>query len=214
MTLDPGAVAVPFEARIAFATHNAHKAAEVRAILAETLEGFRPEHLVTSGELGAEEPVEDGATFADNALIKARALAAHTGIVAIADDSGIAVDIMGGAPGIFSARWCGHHGDDAANLALLLNQLSDARPEHRGAAFVCAAAAVHPDGREAVAEARLEGVIIDTPRGTNGFGYDPIFVARGQSLTNAELDPAEKNFISHRGQAFRLLAVDLSALLV
>ncbi len=213
MTLDPGAVAVPFEARVAFATHNAHKASEVRAILSDAIPGFLAEHLVTSGELGADEPIEDGATFAENALLKARALAACTGIVAIADDSGIAVTIMGGAPGIFSARWCGHHGDDTANLDLLLAQLADVPPEHRAAAFVCAAVAVHPDGREVVEEARLEGVIADAPRGTNGFGYDPIFVAHGQTVTNGELDPEVKNSISHRGQAFRALARGLPALL-
>jgi XTP/dITP diphosphohydrolase len=213
VTLDPSVVAVPFEARVAFATHNAHKAAEVRAILAAALPGFLPEYLVTSGELGTIEPIEDGATFAENALIKARALAAHTGIVAIADDSGISVDIMGGAPGIFSARWSGGHGDDAANLDLLLAQLTDVRPEHRGAAFVCAAVAVHPDGREVIAEARLEGVVADVPCGTNGFGYDPVFIARGQVVTNGQLDPEVKNAISHRGQAFRALARDLPSLI-
>jgi len=204
---------MPVEARLAFATHNAHKAAEVRAILASGIPGFRPEHLVTSAEVGATEPVEDGATFEENALIKARALAAHTGVLAIADDSGIAVDIMGGAPGIFSARWCGRHGDVVANLDLLLAQLSDVLPEHRGAAFVCAAAAVHPDGRTVVRLGRLVGRIVGVPRGTNGFGYDPIFVATGQVLTNGELDPVVKNSISHRGQAFRALAVDIPGLL-
>jgi XTP/dITP diphosphohydrolase len=199
------------EARVAFATHNAHKAREVRAILLAALPGFLPAHLVTSGEIGAPEPVEDGTTFEENALLKARALAVHTGLVAIADDSGISVDIMGGSPGIFSARWAGGHGNDVANLDLLLSQLADVRPEHRRAAFVCAAAAVHPDGRQALEVARLEGVIVDAPRGANGFGYDPIFVADGQTVTNGELDPEAKNAISHRGQAFRALARDLAA---
>ncbi|MBN2177678.1 MAG: RdgB/HAM1 family non-canonical purine NTP pyrophosphatase [Demequinaceae bacterium] len=204
---------VPFDARLAFATHNAHKAGEVRAILVAALPGFRAEHLVTSGEVDAPEPCEDGVSFEENALIKARALAAGTGLVAIADDSGITVDVMGGAPGIFSARWAGHHGDDAANLDLLLAQLADVRPNNRGAAFVCAAAAVHPDGREIVKVARLRGVIVGAPRGDNGFGYDPIFVADGQTVTNGELDPETKNAISHRGQAFRALAEDLPRLL-
>jgi XTP/dITP diphosphohydrolase len=201
------------QARVAFATHNAHKAAEVRAILTAAIPGFLPGHLVTSGEIGAPEPIEDGQTFEENALLKAKALATHTGLVAIADDSGISVDIMGGAPGIFSARWAGAHGDDAANLNLLLAQLADVRPEHRGSAFVCAAAAVHPDGRQAVEVAHLRGVLVDAPRGTNGFGYDPIFVADGQTVTNGELDPEVKNAISHRGQAFRALARDLVTML-
>jgi len=204
---------VPLGARVVFATHNAHKASEVRAILAGLVPGLDADEIATSAECGAEEPVEDGETFEENALIKARSLAAHTGLVAIADDSGIAVDIMGGAPGIFSARWSGGHGDDQANLDLLLAQLSDVRGEHRRAAFVCAAVAVHPDGREAVEVARLEGVIAREPRGANGFGYDPIFVADGQGVTNGELDPAVKNGISHRGQAFRALAPRLAALL-
>ena len=208
-----GVVTVPFDTRIAFATHNAHKAGEVRAILMTALTGFRPEHLVTSGEIGAPEPVEDGVTFEENSLIQARALAACTGLVAIADDSGIAVDVLGGAPGIFSARWTGRHGDDLANLVLLLDQLASVRTEHRGAAFVCAAAAVHPDGREVVRVAQLRGVIVGAPKGTNGFGYDPVFLADGQSLTNGELDPETKNSISHRGQAFRAIAEDLPLLL-
>jgi XTP/dITP diphosphohydrolase len=207
------AVGVPFDARLAFATHNPHKASEVRAILADSLPGFKPEHLITSGEIGAPEPVEDGVSFEENALIKARSLAENTGLLALADDSGIAVDIMGGAPGIFSARWAGHHGDDQANLNLLLGQLASVRPEHRGAAFVCAAAAVHPDGREVVKVARLQGTIVAFPRGENGFGYDPIFQADGKDVTNGELDPDEKNAISHRGQAFRDLARDLPSLL-
>ncbi len=206
-------VTVPFDARLAFATHNEHKASEVRAILASAIPGFLPEQLVTSGEIGAPEPLEDGSSFKENALIKARTLALSAGLVAIADDSGITVDIMGEAPGIFSARWAGRHGDDAANLELLLAQLAEVRPEHRGAAFVCAAAAVTPDGRETVNVGRLRGVIVGTPRGENGFGYDPIFLADGQTLTNGELDPETKNAISHRGQAFRALTKELPDLL-
>jgi XTP/dITP diphosphohydrolase len=204
---------VPLGARVVFATHNAHKAGEVRAILAGLVPGLDADAIVTSAECGAEEPVEDGETFEENALIKARSLASHTGLVAIADDSGISVDIMGGAPGIFSARWSGGHGDDRANLDLLLAQLTDVRGEHRRAAFVCAAVAVHPDGREVVEVARLTGAIARAARGSNGFGYDPIFVADGQTVTNGELEPSVKNGISHRGQAFRALAPRLAALL-
>ncbi len=201
-----GETVVPLGARIAFATHNDHKAREVRAILAGLVPGLDTAAIVTSAQCGADEPIEDGETFQANALIKARYLAEHTGIAAIADDSGIAVDIMGGAPGIFSARWCGRHGDDQANLDLLLAQLSDVADEHRRAAFVCAAVVVHPDGREAVEVARLGGVLTREARGDRGFGYDPIFVADGQTLTNGELEPDIKNGISHRGQAFRALA--------
>jgi XTP/dITP diphosphohydrolase len=203
----------PDGARVAFATHNAHKAGEVRAILAGIVPGLDAASIVTSAECGAEEPVEDGETFEANALIKARYLAAQTGLVAIADDSGIAVDIMGGAPGIFSARWSGRNGNDRANLDLLLAQLVDVRGEHRRAAFVCAAVAVHPDGREAVEVARLSGVIARSATGLNGFGYDPIFVADGQTVSNGELEPGVKNQISHRGQAFRALAPAIARLL-
>lgn len=213
MTAAPGGLRVPAGARVAFATHNAHKAQEVRAILVGLIPGLDPSDLVTSGELGVREPVEDGPTFEANALIKARALAAESGILAIADDSGIAVDVMGGAPGIFSARWAGSHGDDQANLDLLLAQLRDVAPQHRGAAFVCAAAAVHPDGRERVELARLRGVLAGEARGLRGFGYDPIFVADGMEATNGELDPEVKNAISHRGQAFRALAPTIAAFL-
>ena len=175
---------------------------------------------MTAGDVGAPEPVEDGVTFAENALIKARALSAATGLPAVADDSGLAVDVLGGAPGIFSARWSGRHGDDVANLELLLAQLSDVRAEHRNAAFVCAAALVTPDGREEVCLGDMPGVLTTAPRGTNGFGYDPILVpfeqepgpggVRGQR-TSAELEPSEKNAISHRGKAFRALAPAVAA---
>jgi XTP/dITP diphosphohydrolase len=199
-------------ARLVLATHNRHKVAELRAILADVA-GLDPADVVGAADLGAAPPVEDGVTFAENALLKARALAAATGLPCVADDSGLAVDVLGGAPGIFSARWAGAHGDDAANLALLLDQLSDVRAEHRGAQFVCAAALVSPGGREVVMTGALRGVLATAARGTNGFGYDPILVpdeqparARGSRLTCAELTPEEKNAISHRGQAFRALA--------
>lgn len=218
------AVVVPAGARLVLATHNRGKLAELRAILREQpgLDALPDEAVVTAGDLGAPEPVEDGVTFAENALIKARALAAASGLPAVADDSGLSVDVLGGAPGIFSARWSGRHGDDVANLELLLAQLADVRAEHRGAAFVCAAALVTPDGREEVCLGEMPGVLTTAPRGTNGFGYDPIHVPAEQppaadgtpgTRTSAELDPAEKNAISHRGKAFRTLAEAVAAAL-
>ncbi|AEE45499.1 RdgB/HAM1 family non-canonical purine NTP pyrophosphatase [Cellulomonas fimi] len=202
-------MSVPAGARLVLATHNAHKVGELRAILAPALPALDPAAVVGARDVGAPEPVEDGVTFAENALLKARALAAFTGLPAVADDSGLAVDVLGGAPGIFSARWSGRHGDDAANLALLLAQLGDVRPEHRGARFVCAAAIVTPDGFEHVEQGALFGTLATEPRGTNGFGYDPVLVPAGGSRTCAELDPQEKNAISHRGQAFRALVPTL-----
>ncbi|WP_298462547.1 RdgB/HAM1 family non-canonical purine NTP pyrophosphatase [uncultured Cellulomonas sp.] len=206
----PGA-ATPPGARLVLATHNAHKLGELRAILAPAVADLDPAAVVGARDVGAPEPVEDGVTFAENALIKARALAAFTGLPAVADDSGLAVDVLGGAPGIFSARWAGRHGDDAANLALLLAQLADIAPVHRGAQFVCAAALVTPDGEEHVELGRLRGTLAAEPRGAGGFGYDPVLVPVDQPTgaperTCAELSAAEKNAISHRGQAFRALA--------
>jgi len=192
--------------RLVLATHNAHKVGELRAILAPLLPDLAPDAVVGARDVGAPEPVEDGVTFEENALIKARALAAHTGLPAVADDSGLAVDVLGGAPGIFSARWAGRHGDDVANLELLLAQLADIRDPHRGARFVCAAALVTPDGFEHVETGALVGTLAHAPRGAGGFGYDPALVPTGESRTCAELTPDEKNAISHRGQAFRALA--------
>jgi XTP/dITP diphosphohydrolase len=192
--------------RLVLATHNAHKVGELRAILAPVLPELAGEDVLGARDVGAPEPVEDGVTFEANALIKARALAVFTGLPAVADDSGLAVDVLGGAPGIFSARWAGRHGDDAANLALLLAQLSDIAPAHRGARFVCAAALVTPDGFEHVETGALVGTLAFEPRGVGGFGYDPALVPLGEQRTCAELTPDEKNAISHRGQAFRALA--------
>ncbi|MGO1315800.1 MAG: RdgB/HAM1 family non-canonical purine NTP pyrophosphatase [Cellulomonadaceae bacterium] len=195
--------------RLVLASHNAHKLIELRAVLlpddGSGVPGLRPEEVVGAGELGAPEPVEDGLTFAENALIKARAIAASTGLPAVADDSGLAVDVLGGAPGIFSARWCGRHGDDAANLELLLAQLGDIAPEHRLAQFVCAAALVTPGGTEHVETGTLRGSLLRAPQGSGGFGYDPIFLPEGLDRSTAELTADEKNAISHRGRAFRAL---------
>ena len=187
------------------ATHNRHKLAELRAILHPALPFLDLDAVVTAGDLGVADPREDGLTFAENALIKARAVAVATGLPAVADDSGLAVDVLGGSPGIFSARWSGRHGDDQANLDLLLAQLSDIADPHRTARFVCAAALVTTDGVEAVEHGALDGTLTTAPRGSHGFGYDPVLVPLGDTRTCAELAPEEKNAISHRGQAFRAL---------
>lgn len=204
--------------RIVVATHNAGKVKEIARIISETMgasEVSREFEFVTSGELNLPDPVEDGTTFEANALLKARDAAARTGLPAMADDSGLIVDVMGMAPGILSARWSGKHGDDSANNALLLAQLSDIPDSARSARFRCAAALVIPseltrDGKLfEVAEVRdMEGTLLREPRGINGFGYDPLFVPKEQegTLTSAEMTPEQKNAISHRGKALRALA--------
>lgn len=197
-------------ARLAIATHNAHKVDEIWAILAPEVPQLKRADVVSARELHAPSPVEDGVTFETNALIKARALALSSGLPALADDSGIAVDVLGGAPGVFSARWAGSHGDDQANWRLLLDQLGDVPDEHRGAAFVCAAALVLPDGREHVEVGRMPGSLARAASGDGGFGYDPVFIASGYSVTTAEITPEEKNAISHRGKAFRAIAAKVA----
>ena len=199
--------------RLVLATHNPHKVAELREILRPLLPGLDDHDVVGAADLGADPPVEDGVTFAENALLKARALAAATGLPAVADDSGLCVDVLGGAPGVFSARWAGWHGDDRANLELLLAQLADVPERHRGAHFACAAALVTPGGLEVVEEGAMPGTLLTAPRGTGGFGYDPILRPAGEDRSSAELSPAEKNAISHRGKAFRALAPHLVPLL-
>ncbi|SOD86290.1 RdgB/HAM1 family non-canonical purine NTP pyrophosphatase [Streptomyces sp. Ag109_G2-15] len=189
--------------RLILATRNAGKITELRAILAES--GLPHELVGADAYPDIPDVKETGVTFAENALLKAHALAQATGLPAVADDSGLCVDVLNGAPGIFSARWAGRHGDDKANLELLLAQLSDIAEEHRGAHFACAAALALPDGRERVVEGRLRGVLRHAPSGTNGFGYDPILQPEGETRTCAELSPEEKNAISHRGEAFRAL---------
>jgi XTP/dITP diphosphohydrolase len=196
---------------LVLATHNRHKVEELLAILRSTdgLEDLADDAVVSAADIGAPSPVEDGVSFEENALIKARAAAAATGIPAVADDSGLCVDLMGGAPGILSARWCGHHGDDQANLNLLLGQLGEnLDPRQRGASFACAAALVTPDGTETTVRGEMRGVLITEPHGGGGFGYDPIFVPEEQpgTLTTSQMEAADKNAISHRGKAFRALA--------
>lgn len=196
--------------RLVLATHNQGKLAELRELLRGQVPGLDVDaQVVDAGAVGGPDVVEDGVTFAENALKKARAVAEATGLVAIADDSGLAVEVLGGAPGIFSARWAGRHGDDRANLELLLEQLADVRDEHRQAAFVCAAALVvpGPDGvaHEAVELGELPGTLLRAPRGDGGFGYDPILQPDGLEVSCAELTREQKNAISHRGRAFRAL---------
>ncbi|WP_432513737.1 RdgB/HAM1 family non-canonical purine NTP pyrophosphatase [Kineococcus sp. SYSU DK001] len=190
--------------RIVLATRNTHKVGELRAVLAPLLPDV--EVLTVDAFDAVPEVAETEVTFAGNALLKARAVAAATGVPAIADDSGISVDVLGGAPGIFSARWCGRHGDDAANLELLLAQIADVPAPHRGAAFVCAAALALPGGVSAVRHGELRGTVTTAPAGGGGFGYDPVFVPAGADRTLAEHTAQEKNAISHRGAAFRALA--------
>lgn len=186
------------------ATRNRHKLAELRAILHEA--GLS-EEVLDLDDVHVPDTRETGVTFAENALLKARAVVAATGKASIADDSGLAVEVLGGCPGVFSARWAGSHGDDEANLRLLLDQIGDVGLEHRAAKFVCAAALVWPDGREVVEIGELDGTLTYEPRGANGFGYDPIFEVQTDegARTTAELDPADKHAISHRGKAFREL---------
>ncbi|HEY7049888.1 MAG TPA: RdgB/HAM1 family non-canonical purine NTP pyrophosphatase [Jatrophihabitantaceae bacterium] len=188
--------------KLLLATRNAKKLDELRRILAPLVE---VDVIGLDDVPPYDEVPETGDTFADNALLKAREAAAHTGLISVADDSGIAIDALNGMPGVLSARWAGTRKDDAANLQLVLEQLADVPDDRRGGAFVCAAALVTPDGAETVVEGRMPGHVIREPRGSNGFGYDPIFVADGHDLTNGELPPAEKDGISHRGKALRAL---------
>lgn len=198
--------------QIVLATHNRHKVEEFQAIVALT----RPDLIVISYD--GPEPVEDGVTFAENALIKARAAAEHTGLPALADDSGICVDVLGGAPGVFSAYWAGHAKDAAANLELLLDQLSDIRDPHRTAQFVSTIAFVVPGdaSRESVVEGVWPGRLATAPAGDGGFGYDPVFVPDGQpegeERTVGEWSAAQKNAASHRARAFEALAPLLAEL--
>ncbi len=193
--------------KLVLATHNQGKLRELRELLRGQVPGLDVDiDVLDAGAIQAPDVAETGLTFVDNARLKAHAVAQFSGALAIADDSGLAVDVLGGAPGIFSARWAGAHGDDAANLKLLLAQLADIAGEHRQARFVCAAALASPDGAvDVVEEGTLEGTLLREPRGVGGFGYDPILQPAGMDRSCAELDSAEKNAISHRGNAFRAL---------
>jgi XTP/dITP diphosphohydrolase len=197
--------------RLVLATRNQHKLDELRAILAA--EGIDTAGVVSAADVDGPEVQETGVTFTENALLKARALVAHTGLPAVADDSGFAVDVLGGSPGVFSVYWAGRQRDDAANNALLLAQLEDVGPEHRGAQFVCAGALVTPDGSEEVREGVVRGRLLSEPVGDGGFGYDPLFMPDGHDRSYAQLSAAEKNAISHRSRAFRELAPLIARLL-
>ena len=189
--------------RVVLATRNLGKVAEMRRLLAAQAPDVE---VLGLADVKAYEPgPETGATFAENALAKAVEAVEATGLPAVADDSGLTVDALNGMPGVLSARWAGRHGDDRANLELLLGQVADVPEERRGAGFVCAAAWALPDGRSEVVHGEVRGTLLRAPRGTGGFGYDPLFVPEGLDQTSAELTPEQKDGISHRGQALRLL---------
>jgi XTP/dITP diphosphohydrolase len=195
--------------RVVLATRNAGKLQELREILAGCGLGLELEALPDD----VPEVVEDGLTFDQNAAKKARAAAAATGLPALADDSGLCVDALNEMPGVLSARWAGTGKDDAANLALVLDQVRDVPDSHLGAHFACAAAIALPGGVARVVEDRVDGTLVREPRGSGGFGYDPIFLPEGHSRTTAELSAAEKHAISHRGKAFRALVPVIRELL-
>lgn len=204
----------PGSARIVLATGNQGKVAEFRALLADQPQLGHldlTQAVIDAGTAGVGDIPETGITFEQNSLLKAREVARRTGLPAVADDSGLAVEVLGGAPGIFSARWAGKRASDANNRQLLLEQLSDIPRPHRKAAFVCAASLVIPDevgepAAEYTAEGRLEGELLTAERGTGGFGYDPILQPDNETRSAAELTLQEKNAISHRGKAFSALA--------
>ena len=199
--------------RVVLASRNAHKIEEMARILDDA--GLHVEVVgihAFDGVVDVPEVAETEATFEGNALLKARAVCAATGVPAVADDSGLCVDALNGMPGILSARWSGG-GGDVANLELVLAQLGDTPDERLGAQFRCAVALVLPDGREATVHGEMRGRLVRAPRGTNGFGYDPIFVPDGESRTSAELTSEEKDAISHRGNALRALVPVLRDLL-
>jgi XTP/dITP diphosphohydrolase len=195
--------------KLLLATRNAGKLAELQRLLAEAVPGVEVVGLRDVPEYP--EAPETGMTFAENALLKAREAVRYTGLPSVADDSGITVDALNGMPGVLSARWSGTHGDDPANNNLVLAQLTDVPDDRRGAAFICAAALITPNGTETVVRGEWPGTITRHPRGTNGFGYDPIFVPDGETRTSAELDPSEKDANSHRGRALRLLVPAIRA---
>jgi XTP/dITP diphosphohydrolase len=196
---------------VVVATHNAKKAVELHRVLAAA--GVDADVRGLDAFPAYPEPAETERTFEGNALLKARAAVAHTGLLAVADDSGLEVDLLNGMPGVRSARWSGRDATDAGNLELLIRQLTDSDDEDRTARFVCAMALVTPEGTEHLVRGVMEGRLVLEPRGDNGFGYDPIFVADGNTVTNAELSPEQKDAISHRGQAVRAMVPVLHDLL-
>jgi len=198
--------------KLVLATRNPGKIVEFRRILEE----LHPRSIDLVGlehfpELADVE--ETGETFLENALLKARAVCQETGLPAIADDSGLCIDALDGAPGVLSARWSGVHGNDGANIEKVLAQLDRVPDADRGAHFTCVTAFVMPDGRESTAEAIMSGAILRQPIGTFGFGYDPIFLPDGSELSLAELDARKKDLISHRGQSLRAIAPRVASML-
>lgn len=188
---------------LVLATRNQKKRAELERILAAAGLVVRLRTVEEFPDIP--DVAETGETFEANALLKAHAVSVATGLPAVADDSGLAVDALNGMPGVLSARWAGGHGDDEANLDLVLAQIADVPDERRGAAFVCAAALALPDGTSEVVTGRVTGTLTRGRRGTGGFGYDPIFVPTGHTITTAEMTATAKDAISHRGEAFRAL---------
>ncbi|MEO8809230.1 MAG: RdgB/HAM1 family non-canonical purine NTP pyrophosphatase [Rhodanobacter sp.] len=190
--------------RIVLASSNLGKLAEFNTLLADS--GF---DIVTQASLGIDDAEETGLSFVENALLKARHAAQASGLPALADDSGLCVAHLHGAPGLYSARYAGGHGDSPANNARLLRELDGIPAERRGAFFICALVFLRraDDPTPLIVERRWHGRVLDTPRGAQGFGYDPLFLPDGQTVSAAELDPALKNRLSHRGQALlRLVA--------
>jgi XTP/dITP diphosphohydrolase len=196
-------LSIPPGARLVAATHNPGKARE----LAELLHGLV--ELTAAGALGLAEPDETETTFVGNALLKARAAAEASGLIALADDSGLSVAALDGAPGIYSARWAGPEKDFALAIAKVEERLEATGLEDRSAWFTCALAVAWPEGPAVVVEGRVDGRLSFPPRGTRGFGYDPIFIPEGGALTFGEMEPAAKDAISHRARAFAQLRAAL-----
>lgn len=195
----------PLSNKLVIATRNPGKILEFRRILDAISSGAI--ELIGIDQFPHLVDVEEtGTSFEENALLKARYTAKMTGLPSISDDSGLCVDALGGAPGIFSARWAGTHGDDLANVKKVLDELRDVPDVKRGAHFICVAALVMPDGREQLAEGRFEGKILRAPVGNSGFGYDPIFAPLGMSISSAEMSAQEKDSVSHRGKSLRAIA--------
>ncbi|MGB4688651.1 MAG: RdgB/HAM1 family non-canonical purine NTP pyrophosphatase [Candidatus Nanopelagicales bacterium] len=189
--------------KLVIASRNEHKIQEMRRILEQA--GIHVELVGTAEFPDLPDVQETGSTFAANAMLKARAVSEFTGLAAVGDDSGLCVDALNGMPGILSARWSGSHGNDSANLELLLAQISQVPADRRNASFVCAAAYASPDGTEFVVEGEMNGSLITAPLGDNGFGYDPIFIPTGHQITSAQMSSEEKDAISHRGKALAAL---------
>ncbi|MFI7075700.1 RdgB/HAM1 family non-canonical purine NTP pyrophosphatase [Micromonospora sp. NPDC049903] len=199
--------------KVLLATRNRKKLVELQRILDGALGAHRVALVGLDDVEAYPELPETGLTFGENALIKAREGCRRTGLPTVADDSGLAVDALNGMPGVFSARWAGRHGEDQANLQLVLDQIADVPDEHRGGSFVCTIALVLPGGKEHLVDGRQAGRVLRAPRGEGGFGYDPIFLGDGQDRTNAELTPQEKDAVSHRGKALRELATLMAKVL-